>query len=356
MTTPEKTKSKAPANADTWTHWLTQLDALQAESAELSGLSAAREALARAENHARYVIRLANQATLPGRFYHDPDEQDRPRLAELMRQVSNMATKAREARSFTAQPREYQSAANELYRRAAEARDALAEAEENAAELEQARAELEERREAIEAEAPKATPAALATLRKEWEATTAERDRIRRTVDGMAHDDSALTLAAESEKAARERLEEAEALLAMGESGKGEVTNARAAAEKARTAHAEQQAEHARQDAARRGLSRKLEEVENRAEGLGRAYRQALGRVREAELSALEQSLVSDLEHLLAERLEAMAAIYADLEEAHPGAVYGPAAATVTLPHLHHHERQDELNGASLEIRKESAE
>lgn len=163
-------------------------------------------------------------------------------------------------------------------------------------------------------------------------------------------DDSPLAMAREAERTAQERLEEAEALLAMGEATADQLKAAQAEAKKAGQALEQQQAEHRRQDAARRGLTRKREEADSRLETLSRAYRQALARVRHAELAALESELVADLERIAHDRLHKMAAIYADLEDAEPGSDYGRATLEVKMPHLHHHERASELNAHGLSL------
>ncbi|EWG99901.1 hypothetical protein, partial [Halomonas sp. BC04] len=166
----------------------------------------------------------------------------------------------------------------------------------------------------------------------------------------MTSDDSPLASAREAERTAQDRLEEVEALLAMGEGTPEEAKAAQAEAKKAAQALDKQQAEHRRQEAARRGLTRKLEGAEAQLETLGRAYRQALGRLRHAELAALESELVADFERIAAERLKALAGIHADLEEAEPGSDYGRAAMDIKLPHLHHHAEADSINRHGLTI------
>ncbi len=166
----------------------------------------------------------------------------------------------------------------------------------------------------------------------------------------MTADDSPLALAREAEQAAQERLDEAEALLAMGEANDEDVKAAKTEADRAREALAQKQADHRSQDAARRGMSRKLEQADSRLETLNRAYRQALGRVRHADLAALEGEMVKEIERIAQQRLQALADIYADLEEAEPGSSYGPAQLEMKLPHLHHHPEADMLNGHGLTI------
>ncbi|MFG6178537.1 hypothetical protein ACGTN6_14965 [Halomonas sp. THAF12] len=336
------TKTKAPASAESWAQWLEEMDALQAERAEIVGLGEAREAQTRAENHARHVIRLANQ-TDALRFHHSPDETDHDTLHSLVRSIGSAAAKTQQADGWKIQPRERQQAIVELVRRASEATDQLEESRPRVAELEEARAEVEQRLEVLEGQAPKASASGLASLRKERDAALNERDRVARALDSMTADDSPLAMAREAERSAQERLEEAEALVAMGEASTEEAKAAQAEAKKAAQAHEKQQAEHRRQDAAHRGLARKLEEADNRLETLSRAHRQALGRVRHAELAALESELVADLERIAAERLDALARIHDDLEEAEPGHNYGPARIELKLPTLHHHPDADSL-------------
>ncbi len=331
-------------SAASWSTWLKQLDEIQAEREEITGLEEARKDLERAENHARFVIGLANQSPAMGNFYHTSDEQDRATLLDLMGQIAGMASKVRSFSAFSSQTREYQESVIALDTRSRQAAASIREAAATVEELEGVRAEVEERLEALKQKAPKASASGLAELRKERDTVATERDRIAAALDNFTADDSPLALAREAERAATERLEEAEALLALGEADGEEVKAAKAAAEKARQALEKRQAEHRSQEAARRGMARKLEQADSHLDALNRSYREVLARVRDAELAALESELVTELERVAGDRLKKLAEIYADLEEAFPGSSYGRALLEIRLPHLYHHAERDLLN------------
>jgi len=343
MPTATASKSKTPP-AESWSAWLDQLDQLQHERAEITGQADARERLTRASNLARHVIGLAvNNAHYPGRFEHSAAEDDTETLMELMEQIHHDMKRASKAVNWHDQSAERQAYIKTLTSKAGQAIRDLESAAAEVRDLEQARAEADQRIESLEKAAPKASATSLAALRKERDAAADECDRITRTLDALTADDSPLTLAHEGEQAARERLEEAEALLALGEANAEDVKAARAEADKARKALEEREAERRTQDAARRGMARKREQAESKRATLDRAYRHALGRVRHADLAALESELVTDLERLATDHLKALAEIYADLEEAEPGADYGKAVIDVKLPHLYHHPERDTI-------------
>lgn len=364
MTTASK--SKAPAAAESWGQWLEQVDQLQAERAEITGIEDARKQLEGAQRRVQYLCGQAwNSAHMPGDLSGSAlrgDEAAQNVRAVVRGEASDpgdplaaaahlrdLISRARRSMDWGNQPEDRRAFLVDLAGNLSDAAVTLERARDEVAELEEARAEVDQRLEDLEEKAPKASASSLEALRKECEAAAGERDRIAAALKNLTADDSPLALARESEQAAQERLDEAEALLAIGEAKPDEVKAAQAEAKKAATALEARREEHRSQEAARRGMTRKLEEAESRLETLTRAHRQAVTRVRSADLAAREAALV---EHAKAfqEHLADLARIHADLEEAQPGSIYGPARLEVKMPTLHHHPEGDMINAHGLEV------
>ncbi|MDR5904002.1 hypothetical protein [Franzmannia qiaohouensis] len=358
-------KSKATAAADSWTAWLEQLEQLQAERAETAGLHDARQRLERARSGIQFLIDKAwnnsltpidlDRAAMRGDesaqnaravLRGDSDEGGDHHAAATF--LLGLLSKASRRDDWKNQPEERRTFITGLETNLRDAIATLEQANGEVTDLEQARAAVDQRLEALEKKAPKVSASSLALLGKERDAAAEQRDRLAAALESLAADDSPLALAREAERTAQERLEEAEALVAMGEANTEEEKAAREEAKRASQALEQQQAEHRRQEAARRGMARKLEQADSHLDTLSRAYREALARVRHAELAALETELVADLEALASDRLARLAQIYRDLAEAEPGNDYGTAVMKVKLPHFYHHERRSELNSAGL--------
>ncbi|APX94293.1 hypothetical protein BWR19_15875 [Halomonas sp. 1513] len=355
-------KGKAAATADSWSAWLDQLDHLQEERAEITGMADANQRLEGAQRRINYLCGQAwNSSLMPAdldRAAMRGDESAQNVRAVLRGEngdpgaaathLLGLLSRATHSLDWRNQSQERRAFIQDLATKLREALAALEKGRDDVARLEQIRGEVDQRLEDLEAKAPKASASSLASLLKERDAATKDRERLVAALNNMTADDSPLSLAREAERAAQERFEEAEALLAMGEANAEEVKAAKAEADKASKSLEQKQAEHRSQDAARRGMARKLEQADSRLETLSRAYRQALGRVRHAELADLEGKLVEQVE-ALEEHLAGMGRIYADLEEAEPESSYGRAVIEIKLPYLHHHPRADELhNGLTI--------
>ncbi|MEC8918507.1 MAG: hypothetical protein VX796_12955 [Pseudomonadota bacterium] len=208
----------------------------------------------------------------------------------------------------------------------------------------------------LEQQAPKASASTLGDLRREASTAEEERDRITTALRNMEQEDGPLRLAQDAERTASERLDEAEALAAMGEADGSAVKTAKADASKATATLEKEREEHRKLEAARRGLQRKLEDAESHLATVLAVYRTALDRVRQADLAARETALVEKLTSL-SEDLADLDRIYQDLEEATPTASYDRAVLNVELPYLYHHARRDVLNNCrvtrSLEVNGE---
>lgn len=349
-TTTAKTKSSA-RTFTSWTEWFEAVAAKKAELAEVTGIGEALQAQDRAVAGLKYAIRSANGSPLmPMRAYHY-HFQDNETPEELATEALNLAEVLN--RIIRASDRHTDPDRVEFARKTLGAihdhRDALGEASAELESLTGQRDAVLVELEALEEQAPKASAASLGDMRKQVEAAEAEQDRIAAVREHMDGDSGPLNLAEESERAARERLEEAEALAALGEAASEDVKAARSAASKAADALAKEQAERRQMANARRGLERKRENAEQALATVQKVYRAALDRVRQADLAAREAALVTKIEELR-DDLADLDRIYADLEDATPEASYGRARLTVTMPYLHHHADRDLFNGQGVEI------
>ncbi|MFY0992718.1 hypothetical protein [Halomonas sp. C05BenzN] len=343
MATTAKTKSSA-RTFTSWTDWFDAVAAKQGELAEVTGIGQVQEKLDRARNGLEYAIRAANSnPAMPMRAYHYHFQNDETpeELATEAKSLADVLSRIIRANDRHASP-ERDAFAREtldaIHRHRAALDEASAELERLTSQRDAVLAELE----ALEGQAPKASAASLGDMQKQVEAAEVERDRIAAVLENMDGDSGPLNLAEESEQAARERLEEAEALAALGEAASEDVKAARSAASKAADALAKEQAECRQMANARRGLERKLESAEQTLSTVRAVYRTALDRVRQADLAAREAALVAKVEDL-SEDLADLNRIYADLEEATPNASYGTARLEVKMPYLHHHPRRDEI-------------
>ncbi|MEQ5803325.1 hypothetical protein [Halomonas sp. H10-9-1] len=157
--------------------------------------------------------------------------------------------------------------------------------------------------------------------------------------------DRLLEKAKQHADAAREQLEEAEALAVLGETDPEAVKASKVAADKGQKILEEADAAYRQQQAARRGLARKLEEATTYHDILANTYNQAVIRIRSVDLATREAALVKHAE-AFQEHLADLARIYADLEGAQPHASYGRAILEIRMPTLHHHHDADEINRA----------
>jgi len=329
----------------TWQDWHDAMSAKRDALNRITGGGQAREALDRARNGLEHAIREANGSNhLPAKAYQytfqcgeTPEDirEEAGRLASLLSRV-----RASTARKNDPARYEYATSRVERIRELSatfdEATDTLARLN---SEREAVRAEIED----LEQQAPKASASTLDDLRREAGAAEEERDRIATALRNMERDDGPLRLAQDAERTASERLDEAEALAAIGEADGNEVKTAKAAADKAAATLEKEREEHRKLEAARRGLQRKLEDSESHLSTVQAVYRTALDRVRQADLAAREASLVEKVA-ALSEDLADLDRIYQDLEEANPETSYNAARLDVKLPHLHHHPHRDLFN------------
>lgn len=344
MTTTTNTRP-----TESWSAWLESLDTLQAERAEITTADPA-DRLKHAENRIRHLCGIAwRSVEFPLNLDHAATRGDEDAYnvravirheegdhAAAARYLLNLIHRAQRATNWPEQSAERKALAGDIAREFADLLPMAVEAANELDEAEQTRAAVDERITDLQAQAPQATPDSVAALHKELEAAQDERNRIAQAIANLTADDSALSLAREAEQHAQERLEEAEALLAMGEIKDTEIKSAKATATKASKALEEAQGDHRRQEAARRGLARKLEAAESRQEAIARVYRSALSALRHRELEAEEEGLLADVERIKS-RVGKLAAIHRDLEEAEPGSSYRGTTVEIKLPTLYHH-------------------
>lgn len=335
---------------ETWQDWHEAMNAKRSELAEINGVGEARELRDRACSGLGHAIREANGSQhLSANTYHytfQGDESLADIRAEAGRLVS-LLNRIMAATNRKADPARHEYAASRIERireLGAMFDDATATLEHLDGEREAIQAEIAD----LEQQAPKASASTLSDLRREASTAEEERDRIATALRNMEQDDGPLRLAQDAERTASERLDEAEALAAIGEADGSEVKAAKAGASKAAATLEKEREEHRKLEAARRGLQRKLEDAESHLATVLAVYRTALDRVRQADLAARETALVEKLTSL-SEDLADLDRIYQDLEETDPKAHYGKAVLTVQLPFLHHHARRDVLNGFRVE-------
>ncbi|WP_277810905.1 hypothetical protein [Chromohalobacter canadensis] len=333
----------------TWQEWHEAMNTKRDELTKIEGIGEAREARDRARNGLDHVVREANGSQhLSANTYHytfQGDEtpetirEEAGRLVPLLKRI--MATTDRKMNA------RYEYAASRM-ERIQELGAMFDDATVTLERLNSARKAIQAEVEDLEEQAPKASASTLDDLRREADAAEEERDRIAVALRNVERDDGPLRLAQDAERTASERLDEAEALAAIGEADGSEVKAAKAGASKAATTLEKEREEHRKLEAARRGLQRKLEDAESHLTTVKAVYRTALNRVRQADLAARETALVEKLTSL-SEDLADLDRIYQDLEEADPKAHYGKAVLTVQLPFLHRHARRDVLNDFRVE-------
>ncbi|MDN3521512.1 hypothetical protein [Halomonas ramblicola] len=356
MTTATKSKTKA-AN---WVEWNDKLKAKREELAAITGLGDAQEQHRRARQGLIHTIGRANQSryTPGGGIIHagQPAPRNPYELTGQARQTDDGILEVAaalltyldgldEKMDAGARQADPQKAlfVSETRTALRERRDALEDARHQAGTLQAEKDRVAGELAALEEQAPKASASTLGAMAKECEQAAKERDRIAARLKELEADDGTLEKAKQQADTAREQLEEAEAMAALGETDPEAVKASKAAADKGQKALEEAEADYRQQEAARRGLARKLEEATTYHDTLANTYNQAVIRIRGVDLATREAALV---EHAKAfqEHLADLARIYADLEEAQPQASYGQARLEIQMPTLHHHPDADEIN------------
>ncbi|MCE9681960.1 hypothetical protein [Halomonas alkalisoli] len=353
---------KGKTKAASWVEWNEKIKAKRAEMAAITGLGDAQERLARARYGLIHVIEGANRSyympTPPMVIAGQPAPQCDFELTAAARKTDDGILKVAAAVLVI------------LDRKSEEMGDAASDphkalfVSETRAKLRECRDELEEARHqeemlqaekdrvagelaALEEQAPKASASTLGTMAKECEEAAKERDRIAARLKELQADDGTHEKAKKEADAAREQLEEAEAMAALGEIDPETVKASKAAAAKGQKALEAAETAYRQQEFARRGLARKLEEATSYHANLENTYNQAVIRIRGVDLATREAALV---EHAKAfqEHLADLARIYSDLEDAQPNAIYGPARIEIQMPTFHHHADAEEINRAGF--------
>lgn len=355
---------KSNTKATSWVDWNEQLKTKREDLAAITGLDEALEQHRRARQGLIHVIERANQSRYtPGGgivFANQPAPRNPLELTNKARETDNGILEVAaallvhldglaEKMDAGARQADPQKALFVSETRAAlrERRDALEDARHQAATLQAEKDRVAGELAALEEKAPKASASTLGALAKERDQAAKERDRIAARLKELEADDGTLEKAKQDADAAREQLEEAEAMAAMGETDPEAVKASKVAADKGQKALEEADAAYRQQQAARRGLARKLEEATTYHDTLANTYNQAVIRIRGVDLATREAALVKHAE-AFQEHLADLARIHADLEDAQPHANYGPARLEIRMPTLHHHDDADEINRAGF--------
>lgn len=170
---------------------------------------------------------------------------------------------------------------------------ALKNAERLEPQLEVARERLAEH----EAKKPPASPAMLASYDKEIEALSQEWQRIMDAISQQSIDSEATQRAEREVSAAQEKLDGLEAAAALGEIGEGEQKQAASLLTRARNTLEDLMNTKARREAARRGLNKKLVEVEQHRDALAKERAELAQEVHWSDLATAEQQLWDALNH-----------------------------------------------------------
>ncbi|MYL25005.1 hypothetical protein GLV89_14595 [Halomonas alkaliantarctica] len=154
-----------------------------------------------------------------------------------------------------------------------------------------------ERLEEHEADKPPASHAMLASYDKEIEALSKEWQRITDAISKQSTDNEATQHAEREVTAAQEKLDALEAAAALGESSDDEQQKASGALTRARNKLESLKNAKAQREAAKRGLNRKLEEIEQERSKLADERAEVATEVYLDDLAAAEQQLWDMLNH-----------------------------------------------------------
>lgn len=170
---------------------------------------------------------------------------------------------------------------------------ALKNAEKLEPQVEAARERLAEH----EAKKPPASHAMLASYDKEIDALNQEHQRIIDAISQQSTDSEATQRAEREVSVAQEKLDGLEAAAALGEIGEGEQKQAASLLTRARNTLEDLMNTKARREAARRGLNKKLMEVEQHRDALAKERAELAQEVHWSDLATAEQQLLDALNH-----------------------------------------------------------
>ncbi|KAA0017145.1 hypothetical protein F0A16_14160 [Salinicola corii] len=327
---------KSKKATDEWAAWYQTVKAKRDELSEAdSSLSEAKKEREASQHALTFHVRNARHMT-SREIGEEPSAQDIQALMTRLEQLASSGPKTQKGEEAQAYLHNVQQAYQNLQQ--------AGEAQQAAGELKDERAESLAK---VEGRIPKATATTLEIIQKDMDEAQAYRDGIAEKLASLEGESGSLTTAAQEAVAAQEKLEELEALAAIGYGDETETKAANTQHAKARTQVEKAQADVSRHQALQRGLRRKLSEANVSLAHLELAYSAAATHVHGEKLAQLETHLVeyltgSDLTCLLEEIGRHRRA----LEEAQPGASYGlPPEVTVELPVLYFHPDRAELSG-----------
>lgn len=333
---------KSKKATDEWAAWYQTVKAKRDELSEAdSALSEAKKEREASQHALRFHAHKASYLTSMV-IGEEPSEQDIQALIARLEHLASKRPKTQKGEEAQAYLHDVQQAHQNLQRDEEEQQAAIGLREERAQSL----AKVERRN-------PKATASTLDTIKKDMDEAQAYRDGIAEKLAILEGESGSLTTAAQEAVAAQEKLEELEALAAIGYGDETETKAANTQHAKARTQVEKAQADVSRHQALQRGLRRKLSEANVSLAHLELAHRAAATHVHGEKLTQLETHLVeyltgSDLTWLLAEIGRHRRA----LEEAQPGASYGPAPEIgIKFPIMYFHSERRRFSGSTETVR-----
>lgn len=333
---------KSKKATDEWAAWYQTVKTARDELSKAdSGLAEAKKDREALQYTLRFHAHKASYLT-PMVIGEEPSDQDIQALIARLERLASKRPKMQIGEEAQAYLHNVQQAKQELQQ--AEA------GQQSASELRDERAQSLAK---IEKGIPKATATTLDTIKKDMDEAQAYRDGIAEKLASLESESGSLSTAAQEATVAQEKLEELEALAAIGYGDETETKAATTQHAKARTQVEKAQADVSRHQALQRGLRRKLSEANVSLAHLELAHRAAATHVHGEKLAQLETHLVeyltgSDLTWLLAE----IGRHWRALEEAQPGASYGSAPEIeIKLPIMYFHSDRDRFSGNKETVR-----
>lgn len=326
-----------------WREWIDTRAIKHTELANVnSALSEAQEALRRMSMKVVAVTKEANEhagARIP---YNEPSQADRHLVLTALSQlqVQRRAHVSNDQLALWAHHAKALSLAEQALQSAQQTVDELAE---QSAQLKQELADLDTKQ-------PKADERALELFSAEMADAEAEQARIEQilySLGGEVTDDSAQ---AELE-AAQSKLDELEALAALGENTNAEQKTAQATLTRAKNKAQAELEEANRKASARRGLERKLKAQGEQVAELGKMRDQIALLFHGERLAQQEQELI---DYLLDGKLTKLMGAIRDtrekMTELTPGGRYLLDPLEITLPHIYLADERDTLSRSKLSI------
>ena len=287
-------KDKAIKERD---NWLKKRESLSDECSDIDNQHSRQQHIAATQDADTYQLRWQALALMGVNTSYVDANGGLPSLKKVCEQLDRSIKEAEWARDkrqpFTIHIGECKGMLKKLDTHLKQKDLALKNAERLEPQLEAARERLAEH----EAKKPPASHAMLASYDKEIEALSQEWQRIMDAISKQSIDSEATQRAEKEVSAAQEKLDGLEAAAALGEIGEGEQKQAASLLTRARNTLEDLMNTKARREAARRGLNKKLVEVEQHRDALAKERAELAKEVHWSDLATAEQQLLDALNH-----------------------------------------------------------